>query len=121
MRILKAVTHTGLSSEMADQIEMLILEQHGGPGTLLEVELQETPTRRRGDHSAVGDRLQVEAAVPKPAELEVDIVIVVEIVDPQNIEACLLKSLEQMVADKAGAAGQKDLSHFSHTFIGHWK
>ncbi len=111
MGIFQTVADAGLGREMADQIERLFLKKRDRPRLILEIQLLEASALRRRHNAPVGDPLQIETAVLQAAELQIDVVIVVEVIDAEHLATLPLQTFENMIADESGAPGQKNFRH----------
>ena len=96
VRILERVAHAGLRREVHHSIEFLALEEVRHAAVVGEVELDDAEARQRLEAREAG-------------ALEVDVVVVVEVVEPHDLIAARDEALRDMRADEPGGARDEDL------------
>ena len=94
-RVLDRVAHARLRGEVDHALELLAGEQLGHARAVREVELDEAEPRQLLQ--------QLE-----PRELEAHVVVVVEVVEPDDLVAALEELAGRVVADEAGGAGDEE-------------
>ncbi len=95
VRIDQRVAHAGLRSEVHDAIELLGSEELIDIRAVGDVELVERESRK--------------LELLQPRQLEVDVVVVVQVVQPDDGVAALEQAPRDVHADEAGGAGDEDL------------
>ena len=95
-RVLDRIAHARLRREVDHALEPLAGEKPGHARAVREVELDEAEPRELLQHL-------------EPRELEAHIVVVVEVVEPDDLVAALEQLAGRVIADEASGAGDQDL------------
>ena len=93
-RILQRVAHAGLRREVNHALELLAREQLRHPRPVGEIQLDEAEVRPLPQ-------------LREPRLLQRDVVVVVEVVEPDDFVAALQQELRGVEADEAGRAGDE--------------